>query len=620
MFWEKEKTFSSRVLIRAMGYFLPLSIFLFICLAGFVYYYQNHHLKEIQKQGAKDLLRHKAECSHQIDWVIENTRWLATLTEKHLSKKELSPSDKSEIEAYFSSYGELHPYYDQIRYIDESGKEIVRVDFDKNGISIPIRQLQNKQERYYFRDSIGLKKGEIYISPLDLNIEHGQIERPFKPMIRFATPVYSFNQVRGIVILNFKAKVLLNTFEREKLLENEVTHNFLIDENEYVLYGPDPEYLWGFMFQERKDNLFGHLYPDVGNLIQSESSGYHKTAEGVFLWETIDPFSNIPWRNPELVNKKIKNSYIWKLVYYAPKSSMKSYACTELLFVYGVGIVFDIIFLFMSLHLSRLYLQRKDSLRLFTQEMTNRARAAEQAKSEFLATISHELRTPLNAILGFSDLLNDGLNEDQQDYLNSIQSAGNNLFKIVENMLDFSDIEKKQLKLDFNECAIEDVLNKLQIRFRNEIETKSIEFSVHKSTQVPELLYTDGIRLYQCLENLLDNAIKFTNNGHVYINLNLEQDESKEYVRFDIEDTGIGIPQEHQERIVQLFTQADGSDSRNYGGMGMGLALTKELVGQLHGKFSFVSHVDKGSVFTIMVPLDLKDTLNEMRETSTIRE
>lgn len=619
MFHKQRSCLTAQVTARTLYCFLPLFAILLICLVGIYDFNREKYFNQLCEQGRRDLLKHKTECSYKIDWAVEDTLWLADLVRKHSLGKELTSQEKAQVADYFLSYGNLHRYYNQISYIDSTGDELIRVDFDReNAFIIPEHQLRSNQDRYGSKEAVQFENGKVYISRMELHTENGKIERPYKPVIRFATPLYDrTEQMKGVVVLHFNAQLILNTFQHEMLFEGEVSHNFLIDKEDYILAGPVPEYCWGFMFENSREKVFDRLFPEAGKLIRSGWSGVQQTPEGLFVWESVNPFQNLSLHRADLSSTNVKQPYQWKLIYYVPAEDINVYAHTSLLFLSGFGTVLGILLFAGCVRFAQLTCRQKRILETLkeseakSREMAVRARMADQAKNQFLATMSHELRTPLNAILGFSDLLEEELNDEQKDYLNSIQSAGKKLFKIIEGILDFTKIERSRLKLDFDDCITEDILKKLQFSFKDHIKAKSLEFSISKTDQIPRYLFTDEVRLYECLENLLDNAVKFTESGHIYLNVGLDQDGEKTYVRFDIEDTGIGISQEHQDRIMQSFTQVDGGDTRKYGGVGMGLTLTKELVQQLYGKFSFVSRPGKGSVFTIMIPLYLESNFDQ---------
>ncbi len=239
--------------------------------------------------------------------------------------------------------------------------------------------------------------------------------------------------------------------------------------------------------------------------------------------------------------------------------------------------------------------------------MAKQANEANKAKSEFLANMSHEIRTPMNAIIGFSELLaEEELGQQQHTFLNTILTSGKSLLQLINDILDFSKIEAGRLQTEIIECNMQQFLGDVNSFLRPLALEKGLKFEILECGELPSTIYTDSIRVRQCLVNLVGNAIKFTTEGHVYINVSTEKHHEKDYIRFDVEDTGIGIPEEKQKTIFEAFTQADGSTTRKYGGTGLGLTITKQLIELLGGTMSVQSKEDKGSVFTILLPAGVK--------------
>ncbi len=228
------------------------------------------------------------------------------------------------------------------------------------------------------------------------------------------------------------------------------------------------------------------------------------------------------------------------------------------------------------------------------------AESANIAKSEFLANMSHEIRTPMNGVLGMLELLQDtSLHPSQRSYVETAQSSAEVLLNIINDILDFSKIESGKLQLENIDFDLHQTVEDISTLLAGRAQNKDVELACFIANDVSPALNGDAMRLQQVLMNLLGNAIKFTNKGEVIVRVTNNPIGRKDKVclRFEVQDTGIGISPEAQARLFQAFTQADGSTSRKYGGTGLGLTISKKLSELMGGEIGFESVACQGSTF-----------------------
>ncbi len=236
--------------------------------------------------------------------------------------------------------------------------------------------------------------------------------------------------------------------------------------------------------------------------------------------------------------------------------------------------------------------------------LAEKATRANQAKGQLLASSSHDLRSPMNSILGFSEILmGTPLDNEQKEYVKTIHHAGKGLLSLIDDILNYSRLEAGRLKIDITPCPLAESVQQVCKMMEMQVREKGLDFIVEIDKTLPATFFTDPMRLRQCLVNLIGNAIKFTERGHIAVFVRPSWSAGQQCICFEVVDTGIGIPKDKQELIFSPYAQADSLTADQYGGTGLGLAITRRLAGLLGGDVSLTSKTGKGSTFSLTLPL-----------------
>lgn len=639
--------------------FLPLFIVIIALISTF-YFSLTQAIHDINLSGEKDIVSlQKKYIDSDIRSAVTDLKYLihsSSFDEIVREKTRFRTILKEEVRQEFLQFSIAKQMYDQIRFLDKSGMEIIRVNFNGGDpVIVEEQQLQNKKGRYYFDDTFALSADEVFISPLDLNVEFGEIESPLKPMIRLGMPVFGKDhQKTGIVLLNYLGSLFLKRFS--ELSQSSSGTIFLLNNSGYYLHNDDPSLEWGFMFPDEKqmDKTFNSVHPEAWDIIVHNDEGQFKNAAGLFTYETVYPLTlgMVSSTGSGEVSGSSQSTlgsqdYYWKLVSFVPQKTLykdrDSLRLTLGIFLFGLLFLLG----YGSWKIALSFAQRQQSEkkrelllseleRTYLQLKTSQSQLLQSEKmasvGRLSAGVAHEINNPLAGIMQNADVLLRRLCSDIPANKRAAEEAGTTL-ATVQSYLDARDVPKMIVGIHESGQRAAGIVTKLQnfTRLNHEAISRydlgdlldrsiDLAYSEHGLTrkcnfrnikiireyvkELPPVLCDRGV-VEQIFLNILRNGAEamLTNDTEkppCFI-LSVKYDSDESMVRVEIEDNGHGMSGETCQQIFDPFftTKEVGA------GTGLGLAVLYFVITENYrGEVNVESQLGQGTKIIVRFPAE----------------
>ncbi|MFA6053181.1 MAG: ATP-binding protein [Methylobacter sp.] len=631
-----------------LGAWFSLLGILAVALTGFYAYSQSRALlieaTEDKLQTATQVLA--GHFTGSLSAISDDVKMMASLPTvrsiaNSMDEQELA-AYKDDLAEIFATQLSLHPEYFQIRFIgaQNHGLELVRVDKEQNGVRrVSKKGLLEKGHFRYVYQTLKQPVGSFYVSKINLNRDQSLQLGLNKPTLRIATPVQSNDgSVFGVVVINVDLQGLFDLLQADLDKEMRI---FLADQAGDYLIHPDQSKTFGFEYGRRfliQDDIH-----EISDLIvglkermvlntgkkgeQPLISAFTRVPLGVAAEKRFVILGiAIPEYSVLQKTRVLAGDFIKIIIYFSLLSVLVSVLLSRAL-AKPLNALAEAAKQFSGgKPMNNLPLGRKDEIGFIAHSFSKMANQigeqvknlqlneqklnqANQTKSEFLANMSHEIRTPMNAITGLTYLcLKTGLTTQQREYLKKIDVSATSLLDLINDILDLSKAEAGKLEIETAPFRLDEIFDNINSIMADLALRKGLSLNFSVSGGVPACLRGDSLRLKQVLSNLIHNAIKFTAHGSVQVFVRdaaINQEQAT--LEFEVQDTGIGITPVQQARLFNVFTQADSSITRQYGGTGLGLTICKQLVELMGGAIHVKSQPGKGSTFSFTLTFGLAD-------------
>ncbi len=635
--------------------FLPFVLIL-VLLSWVVYYFQFIKTQEevLKAREINSLVMQKEFIQQTTKSIISDINIIAADPALHDVLTQKSQNSISHMSAIFLIFSKYKGIYDQIRVLDKTGMEIIRVDLRGNKpFLVPAAQLQFKGKRYYFKDTYRLGKGEIFMSPLDLNIEKGKIEEPFKPMIRFGIPIFDKNnEKQGVLILNYLGKKLID--DLVKLSSKSPGHLMMTNSEGYWLKGMQAENEWGFMLKDRNEKRIQNQFPDVWQKIIKNENGQIFSQDGLITFVKVFPLKEgikFSSGSPDPFQKSVTNlssdHFFWAIMCHVLPDELHkennkfvlALIFTDLFLIILLG-TFSWLFVLTNTRrklaenaLKRSNIELEEKVKKRTQELFNTNIALEkevmkhrQAISEkqkiesqlrqsqrmeaigtLAGGIAHDFNNILTPILGYAEMAVMQLDQNNPliDDINQIISASHRARELVQQILTFSRQAEQELRPIKVELVIKEVLKLLKSTI-----PATIEICQNIKSDCNPIM-ADHTQIHQIIMNLCTNAYhSMRKNGGVLSIVLFQVEISPEdyqisfdlrpgtYIKLEVSDTGHGMNRELQDKIFEPYftTKEEGE------GTGLGLSVVHGIIKSFNGHIAVYSEPEQGTTFHIYLP------------------
>lgn len=511
-------------------------------------------------------------------------------SEVYTATNEIPEQERERINAIFIDWLKIFRRFDHVRLISSAGYELARVN-NRNEILHRVNpaELQNKGARGYVLKASQMEPNALFAQPISLNREGGEIEKPYVPVIRILMKLPSNDGADfALLVANFSVNAVFGDIrnQTETLPDREV---YALNKKGYFMLGGDSfmDAEWAFEFNDRIGLNAESLIPETWAAINKTEEGVVTTGAGLFAFKNVrfEPTSSAG-------NTSRAGTFI---AHIKPDGLYKDSLANPTLFAQSFV-------LFSVMYLSVFYLLIRNAKNAI--QIARVAEHKEEIESQFLSNMSHEIRNPLNGISGLIRLARDeSVNEEQAAHLDLAQHTCGQLKSIVDDILDIKKLEAKELKLRTESFDYHAHRASVKSMFESQIRDKQIEFINETDVDsIPRFVIGDETRMTQIASNILGNAIKFTPDGGI-ISTKVTYDFDSERLTFEVQDSGIGMSPESLSTLFERFKQAEEGRTKNHQGTGLGMAISKQLVGLMDGTIDVKSQLGEGTLVRVSAPL-----------------